>query len=333
MANLFDTLGPELESAFGLVSEARESISEEPTEGRKQDPVQAQAETDQPGEDRDQVVSSDTIPAIEDLGALAQAIDVDPEWLYGIKIPMGDNQPPIKLGELKDQLTSAQRNAREIEKRLNEQLEAGRAGASMQDDLSRWTDEMVTAKGRMDYLQQQFESINWNDDSLEKGDLAYYRQQYIDAFAKAQAVFTEARAKRDQAAMESFGTYREQQKAKLLEAIPEWSDQAALQRDLSNIMDVAKTYDFSDRDIRAVMDHRVFRLLRDMANLRAQVGQVTDAKAKLAKAPKVLGVRSAAKPSSKNDVDLRIQRARTASPQMRNRLTIDAVNAITKDFI
>lgn len=87
-----------------------------------------------------------------------------------------------------------------------------------------------------------------------------------------------------QQAQERMQQTLEKEREALVRAIPEWSDRETYDRDKQGILDVTKEYGFSEREIGAVMDHRVVKLLRDHHRLLNQKAEAEKLPAQIKKA-------------------------------------------------
>lgn len=317
------------------------SVIQPPTEGREEpqpegedsDIQLAQAETqeleDDPGEspDNQEVQPDQGALEIKDLKGLVEAIDVEPEWLYGLEVPMGDNEPPVKLGALKDELLAAKRQSRELQQKIATQ-EQNAVSPQAGPDFAQWSQEMTQAHGVMTALEHQFRNTNWNDPDADKGELVMYRQQLTDAYAQARQAFEQAQGQQAQAQNQAFEAMKQRERDVLLQKVPEWSDRTKLQNDKEQMFRVAKEYGFGEQDFASVFDHRIYLLLRDLANLKSTSKKTAEAVKTVRKAPKVIGTRGRSQPNSSNQIDALIQQARTSSGPGKRQAQVKAVKAI-----
>lgn len=97
------------------------------------------------------------------------------------------------------------------------------------------------------------------------------------------------------AAMEEI-TQRQlaQERAAMLNAIPQWRDKKAMLADQEEILDFVKRYGFNERELSAVSDHRLVKLLRDMAKGHAAAKQAAAQAKKPPKQPQSTGKPAAA---------------------------------------
>jgi len=72
--------------------------------------------------------------------------------------------------------------------------------------------------------------------------------------------------------------YMKRERELMLKAIPEWSDSSQLQADREQILAFIEPYGFSESDLSFVTDHRLVRMLRDMARRENERATVKDRK-------------------------------------------------------
>jgi hypothetical protein len=77
--------------------------------------------------------------------------------------------------------------------------------------------------------------------------------------------------------------YLRREHAQMLEALPEMATREGFERVSRTVSDVAKTYGFDSREIGAVSDHRLVKLLKDFGELKARVADAGQTKPRAAK--------------------------------------------------
>lgn len=68
--------------------------------------------------------------------------------------------------------------------------------------------------------------------------------------------------------------YAKEQLQVTLTLIPEWTDKAVVERDITSIKSVMAEYGFSDQELAGIQDARIFPLLRDLAKLKGALNNV-----------------------------------------------------------
>ena len=113
----------------------------------------------------------------------------------------------------------------------------------------------------------------------------------------------EARQRQAQQAREYLQTMQAQQhnetlqreQAALLEAIPEWRDEAVYRNAATEITDAGRGYGFSAEELSGIVDHRMLLVLRDAAAYRKIQAGKPEVTKKVAKAP--VAMKPGAKPN------------------------------------
>lgn len=226
---------------------------------------------------------------IHDLAGLAQAIGVDPEWLYSLKMPMPDGRDPLTLGQFKDVITQVDRDRQQIEK---QRIELAQAEARMQAalDVTQQVPQAVQAAyAEVAAIEQQYNSIDWA--TVEKrnpGQAALARQKMNDAYAAAKANLGQTVQKAQAMQQQLFEQQRLEQTAALLEKVPEWKDKATAVRERDLILTTMSEYDIDPRELLVVNDHRYVRAMRDLALLKQQSRNADASLKQVRQAPKTL---------------------------------------------
>lgn len=138
--------------------------------------------------------------------------------------------------------------------------------------------QIQDAEGLLTYAQQQllgdYNRIDWQKLRMENpAEYAALAQDYNQRSAAIQQHINSIRAKRqtdaqqaEQARLQAVPAER----AKLLDAIPEWRDPAKFATAHKQIRDLATKVGFTEAELNAIYDHRYLRVL-DMANRWAQL--------------------------------------------------------------
>ena len=95
----------------------------------------------------------------------------------------------------------------------------------------------------------------------------------------------------------------------LIQAIPEWNDQARKTNDFEKMVNVMQGYGFSRTEVESVMDHRLVKFVHDMTQ---RINLVQEAK-KRKKIPASLGKSKPGHKSKSSALQQRIQRAKTGT--------------------
>lgn len=239
-----------------------------------EDVVGAPQETElaaQPAGEETQQLSAEAgaeeTPGAEDnwtVARLAEAIEVDPEFLYEVEMGFGDDQPPMKLGEIKDRFQEANNKVHQMERMLANQQQQYQLVSGM----FQIGEKVLTAKSRLDQVQSAMQNINWDEMAQKDPGMAFKRQrQYQDAAKAAQQELEQAVGEQQQAT-QARAMYVAHA---LHQSIPDWRDPIVEAADRQAIVSVAGEYGFAPGEIQmqGSTDPRIMMLLRDFMQLKA----------------------------------------------------------------
>ena len=272
---------------------------------------------------------------IRTIAQLAEAIEVEPAFLYDMEIGMGEGKDPVKLGELKDQYQSVTTERDGLQAKVTE-LEANAGDSQSLANLGQGvSQEMLKAFSYMDNLQTQFNAVDWNaEEAADAGQAALLRQKYQEAFGQGQQAVTQAQTNMEGLKQENL----KRAATKMFEMIPEWKDDGVRKTDQGKMRDVMVSAGYDDKAVNSITDPRVMLLLRELSGLReykaAQEGAGAAALKKVRKAPKVLkglGVRG--KKNTKKEIATLTQTAHNARPSQRKGAELNAVKAILANSV
>lgn len=273
------------------------------------------------------------VPQISDLNELASAIEVDAEFLYGIKIPMPDGEEPITLSELKDGYTKFKRGSSEEREALEEERAAfddyKQSQAEMLQQQMQLPQEIVAAQAEAMAIAYQYQNYNWEE--LEKanpGQAALQKQNMASLYQQAQDKLQGLNAQYQHQLSETVKEHTRKEFKAMLHYIPEWKDDAVRLKDQELLRSMLKGYGYSDKDINNLADHRAMRLARDLWKLKSQVEKVPATLKKLAKVPKTLKPRAAAGVPSKEKQQRELVKKAAESPFDRDK--VDAISNLLR---
>jgi hypothetical protein len=132
------------------------------------------------------------------------------------------------------------------------------------------------------------EEPDW--DTLRNQDPAVFAATYAAwdqhqkriASVRTERAKAEAKVANDQA--ELFKQHLTAEATKLTEAIPEWKDAEKAKAAMNDIASYARTQGYTDDELAAVADHRVFKILRDAALYRKSQAKAPEIEKKIAEA-------------------------------------------------
>ena len=135
-------------------------------------------------------------------------------------------------------------------------------------------------------------------DTLRNEDPATFAATYA-AWDQHQKRIAAVRSERTQAEAKVFADQAEQMKqfltaeaVKLTDAVPEWKNTETAKKDMQTISAYARSQGYTDEELHAVADHRVFKILRDAMLFQQSQAKKPEIEKKIAEA-KVLAPGSA----------------------------------------
>lgn len=272
------------------VSEEEEEIetSEEPKEEEEQEPEVNETEEEE-------------VVEISTLTELASAIEVDPEFLYNIKIPMANGEEPISLSELKDKYTNLQRsNGEELAAIAEERTkfdEYKNAQVQFIQQQAQMPQEILAARAKVMAIANQYETFDW--ETLEKEDAgraALEQQRLASLFQQAQGEVQQLESRYSGELQRQYQEHQAREGKSMLEKIPEWKDSELRSKEQGNIRAMLKVYGYSDQEISQLGDHRAMHMARDLMKLKQRSEKADTTVKKVTKAPKPLRSKSKPKP-------------------------------------
>lgn len=276
-----------LEQATAILNGSLEAPVEEVVEDEPVEDIGAEAVITE-GEEPEEVVeeegeSDDEGPMT--LKQLAEAIEVDVDYLYDIEIGMGDNQDPIPVGKLKDEYQSVIRTNAQLQEQLTSQaaeFEQKSLGIQQQQQVS---EQIQMANYELQDVQKEFNAIDWQRFETEApGEAALARQKFMERHQRAQQTMQQL-AQQEEI---QEGQHMEAMGQKLIELIPTWSDPTVRTKEQGQIRELLKGMGYTDAMLRNTRDplaisvvHRLIKAEEQLAGGAAEVKRVRSA-------PKVL---------------------------------------------
>jgi hypothetical protein len=211
---------------------------------------------------------SSTEVKIETIADLAGYLEVEPDFIYGLKIKLSESGEPVPLGEIKDKLQEYQRQAGDIE-REKANLEAERQNwlqqlQQVQQYGGQLSEREQQAQAQMAAAKAEFDRINWDElEKLDPGRAALDQQKLLRKFNIAKHQLTEAQQERQQMQQGMFQQYKAEQDRLLLDRVPEWRDSDRAMKDIHGILSwMQERYRFTSDEINQAVDWRHRDVLR-----------------------------------------------------------------------
>lgn len=247
----------------GIVTDVDDVASEEDEVDEVEGAEGEAPETEVAGED-DSEESSDITSLVD----LAKHLEVDPSFLYGLKIKLSETGEEVSIGSIKDRLQDAERSTRTVEK---ERSEISAERTAMVNAWSSWRSQQqqldkagLEAQNEMLMAEAEFRRIDWEAlEKIDPGRTALEQQKIQRRYAEAESKLVRSRQALQQAVHHATQEARDYHDRMLVEAVPEWKDQERSSKDAADLVSWAKnTYKFNDQDFAAAVDWRARDVLR-----------------------------------------------------------------------
>ena len=242
-------------------------------------------EADVDGEQDEDVPDSEADDEPRTIKQLAEAIDVDTEYLYGIEIGMGDNQEPISIGKLKDEVQESRRNLQKMQEDMASQAEQIEQAQSTVGQFQQVSQDEQAAQQEMALLNKEYNEIDWEKFKREDpGNAALHRQEMGEKYQQAQYKLQQIQNYQSQQEQQSM----QDMKDKLLELVPEWTNADVRTKEQSEIRELLISEGYTDNMLANARDPIAIKLARELIQLRKEKADVTQNISKVRNAPQVL---------------------------------------------
>lgn len=301
---------PEQPAPAGDVDTLYPDNTDEPAEGatgEDADPAEG-GEDPAPKGDGEDDAGEDTLSTVDQL---LEQIQLAPEKFGNLKInvkvdgatsavPVSELIKSYQIGEAATKrLEDAKIKAAALTSTAETEREAAHANLSVVAKL---------VKSAEDVLERDIKAIDWPklraEDPAEyaaKKDEVRDRRAEINSLKdQGKKAWTDAvAAQRDQARADT-GEMIAEQKTKLLEAIPDWSDPVKAKAEIAQLTDYLVTKrGFTNEEVAGTIDHRLLVLARDAWRYQNLQSKTDVAKKKVAIIPKTLKPNSQGSPASR----------------------------------
>lgn len=249
---------PDEEDQDDPQSEEEEPESEEDDEDEGEDDSEEDQDDEESEEDED---GEDEEPAAE----------LDPETK--IKVKVDGEETEVTLKELqsgysrtqdytrKTQALAEQR--RELEDKEDQVLKQQGEWSTALNELAVRLQASVSGRTEADWQRlKQEDEVGY----YEERDKERQVQERIQAIQQEQQRVQQEYQQRQQKQMERVV---QEEKEKLLAAIPDWQDQETATKDYQQMLKYGEAVGFSEQEMKSMVDHRAIQVLRDAAKFRA----------------------------------------------------------------
>lgn len=267
------------DSLFGLLEESGADVDafdvDEDEQGERREDSDEQSddedesddrrEEDEEDEDEDRDEESDEEEDSEEEDAEADDSD-DDTVTYKVKV---DGQ---EIEVTQDELLRGYSRTQDYTRKTQALAEERRAQAGEREAVAQ---ERATYQDRLNVLEEAIKAStppepDW--DKLRREDPARYavavadHQRRKDALAAIEEERQKTAVKQQEDARRAYAEHLITERARMVEAIPEWADEAVAREEKDSLAQYAKDeYGYTDEDLDAVSDHRIMVILRKAA--------------------------------------------------------------------
>ena len=254
--------------------------------GQEEIPEQEVQEEEQYDDQQEEIQAEDDQEAVEaeqaegdieliNLTQVAEHFGIEAEDMYGIEVPMADNQPPRTISELKDEVQTFRRereqflHAQQTLQRKTQEVEQMRNSPDLL-----MNSDLLDIEGAIRAIDAQFKSIDWNN-VQDPGQASLYRQQLTDAKQTAEAEkrrIVDGMRRQQYEATQQRGA---EDWKETIRRIPEWKDPSALNKDRSAMQETSLSYNVSPEELYQITDPRFLSMIRDLSKLKSELSSDT----------------------------------------------------------
>lgn len=228
------------------------------------------------------------------LGADESALDVDDEGNVAVKTKIDGQEGKVKFADLvksyqlQGHVDKQVREAAEMRKAAQEQVQASQQQMQVQQQLVGQIAEVKAVEAEL----AKYNAINWRDlydaDPAQAAKLDHqYRDLQQQHAQKIDVVKQAHQQLQQQGEQQRIATLQFERQA-LLQAVPEWSDDAKASKDRAGIVADLKARGYSDNDVQNLTDHKAVLLARDAWLYRQQQATNKVAEKQVRAAPKII---------------------------------------------
>lgn len=275
-------------------AESEDEISEDSNESEEQEP-----ETEEPEEE-----SPETFESVADL-AEATGMELK-DFLDSVKqkVKINGEEMEVSLSDL----TAGYQMESDYRRKTTELSEQRKTFEQEKEQTinevqSKFQEAEAITATLESQLMEEFNAINWNQLEMEdREEWLVQRQKFGEKHQQMQTVKSQIQSELQQRneqlqaqQQEAYQTHLIHENEKLLDAIPEWSDNDIRGAEVQQMTDFLKGYGFNEAESNQIYDHRIMRLIRDAYKQQSKNQAVDVVKKKVKTLPKIV------KPSGKQD--------------------------------
>ena len=217
------------------------------------------------------------VDEITNFAQLAEAIGVEPEWLYGLQVSLSDELDPIPFGEVKDKLQAlgqveSLRSQVEQERSLmQQQMTAERDQLNqMLSAAQQLPAEITQAQAAAEaYRQRYHDQQYWAGlEQEDPGRAALEKQRVMEAYNQAIGQAQQLQEQHQLVVQDATKQRRQMEDMSLLNAVPEWRDPTIRKNESAALYTMFGEYGFPPEEASSIVDHRAIRMARDLYKAR-----------------------------------------------------------------
>lgn len=327
-----DDYTPDVENAGDADLDVDEETHDEDENlDEEQDDQDADEDQDQDEDD----VDEDEEQSVENISQLAEYLESDESTIYSLEVPMGDGLEPVTISQLKDSYMSMERDRKQFaddQKQFDIAVRQQQAVWEENQKLPEFNKNVLTAATNVLAIQQADANFDWEALERENPTQAILQKQKLnEALQLAQQEYQDSVKSLEDARQRSFSQMKQYEKAKTLEAIPEWADPAAYQKDADVMGSLLADYGFGQEEVANVYDHRLTKLVRDFVMLKAEKDSANTTVKKLRVVPKKLKQKTTSSKKVGNKIALKRKVANAKSSRddrVKASAVTDLINSI-----
>jgi len=273
-------------------AEVEEVVEETQLEESSEAPVEEeQVQEEVIAEEQDGGVSIST------LSELAEAIEVDSDFLYGINIPLADGQEAVPLSVLKDHYQNKSLESQELQTQLDtertnfeqQKAEYDAQIAKAMMGAQQAPAELQNAQAEMMAISNQYNAYDWSQlEEADPGKAALLKQNMATSYSQAQGKVQQLQEDLYQKQQVQANEMQRKNETQLLSTIKEWSDPLVRQTEWTQMGGLLREYGFTQNEVDHLFDYRTAWLVRDLMKLKGTLKEAGKVTKKVTKAPKVL---------------------------------------------
>lgn len=261
----------------GPASKATKPENSDPTDSDPEDSPPPEGSVPE-GDEQEGDGARDSGPSESDMGDdasnihsltdLAKHLEVEPEFLYSLKIKLSDTGEEISIGAVKDKLQEAAKVSSTV---ASERAAIASERTALANSLATWRDirdssskEIEESRSDMVAVENEYHRINWAElERIDPGRAALEQQKFMQRYSAAKSKHDTLQQQLQQQMQQAHYEARVFHDRALIEAVPEWNDQDRANKDTTDIVNWARSkYNFSDGELSLAVDWRHRDVLR-----------------------------------------------------------------------